>query len=75
MTELIGALSNPPKINPRKLDHILTQVTEEERVALVKALAEPAVWSADSLARTLTGLNYKVSSSSVKRYRREVLGL
>lgn len=75
MTELLGALGNPPKINPRKLDHILTQVTEEERTALEAALAEPETWSADALAKTLTGLNYKVSSSSVKRYRREVLGL
>jgi hypothetical protein len=75
LTELIGALSNPPKINPRKLDHILTQVTEEEKDALETALSEPDVWSADALSKTLTELNYKVSASSVKRYRREVLGL
>jgi hypothetical protein len=75
LTELLGALASPPKINPRRLDHILAQVSEEEKDALETALAEPAVWSADSLAKTLTAQNYKVSSSSVKRYRREVLGL
>lgn len=75
MTELLGALGNPPKINPRRLDHILAQVTEEEKDALETALADPSVWSADSLAKTLSGQNYKVSASSVKRYRREVLGL
>lgn len=72
---LLNALNNPPKFNPRKLDHVLAKVTPEEKDALETALAEPTVWSAEALAKTLTELNYSVSASSVKRYRREVLGL
>lgn len=72
MTLLKTLKKAPP--SGRKLDQILAKVSDDERVALEEALGSPE-WSSAALARTLTALVQKVSSSTVERYRKDVLGL
>lgn len=72
---LLDALKSPQESYPRKVNLILEKVTPDERAALEEALGKPKEWSAEALAKTLTELVEPIGASSIKRYRREVLGL
>ena len=70
---LLDALTEPPRPKGHKLDEILDVLEQGERTALLNALSNPAVWSSEALANLLRGHGHKVSSSSVRRYRADVL--
>lgn len=72
---LLDTLQKPPAKRTYKVTTILAKVTEAEREALVNALATPSEWSAQALADTLSELVQPIAASSIKRYRKEVLGL
>lgn len=71
---LLDALKDKPTPARRKIDTILSRVNKDEKLALEEALRSPE-WSSAALASTLTAIVSPVSESSVRRYRREILGL
>lgn len=74
---IIAALETAPVKSKRKVDQLLaTLSTPEEEVAVLDALRDAQKWDADTLARVLTNnSSVKVSASSVRRYRMDVLGM
>lgn len=69
---LVDALSTPPA--KTKIDKILSEVTEAEREALLEALGG-SVWSSEALAELLKAQGHITSETSIRRYRRNVLGV
>lgn len=74
---IIAALETAPVKSKRKIDQLLAVLeTEEERNAVLEAVADDQKWEADTLARVLSNnSSVKVSASSVRRYRQDVLGM
>lgn len=75
MADLIDALEGLKRPKHRhKLVSVLLKLEANEANALQTALEDPA-YSSESLARALRASGHSVGVSSVKRYRRDVLGL
>lgn len=73
---LQDALKSPPaKKNQHKMLGILAELPRADREALTVALNSPDEWSADKLAELLNEFDMPIAPSSVKRYRRDVLGI
>lgn len=72
---LLDALKESPKARPtHRVAEILSLCSDEERTAIETTLRD-AVWSSERLADVLSSHGHKVSESSVRRYRRDVLGM
>lgn len=69
---LVDALSTPPQ--KTKIGRILAEVTPAEKEAVEKALRDPE-WTSEALAAVLTDKVSQVSETSIRRYRRDVLGM
>lgn len=73
LTEELNKLKNAPK-HRHKLVGVLAELPEDEREALEEALADPTFSSA-GLARVLQAGGHPIGESSVKRFRKDVLGM
>ena len=73
---LLDALKNTPepKEPKSKIAAILLAVSHEEQASLVAALTSPE-WTHERLAEVLTDSGHPVAEASVRRYRRNVMGL
>lgn len=75
MADLIDELSGLKRPKHRhKLVGVLANLREPDRSALASALADPE-FSSEGLARALRASGTPIGSSSVKRFRRDVLGM
>lgn len=73
---MIGGLvqAKDESIHRRKLDSVLKGLDSANRAALEEAMGDPE-YTSEALSRALRGSGVKISSSSVRRYRRDVLGV
>lgn len=73
---LLDELTAPvPRATPKsKIAAILQKVSGPEQQALVDALTSPD-WTNERLAEVLTASGHPVAEASVRRYRRDVMGL
>lgn len=72
MIDELSGLKNP---KPRhKLVNVLKNLKEPERSALASALADPELPS-EGIARALRASGHPIGVSSVKRFRKDVLGV
>lgn len=69
---LLDALQTKPEPK-NKVAAILLKLSPEEKAALETALKSPE-WTHERLAAVLTASGHEVSESSVRRYRKAVLG-
>lgn len=75
MADLIDELAGLKTKQPRhKLVGVLKSLKEPERSALADALADPTLPSA-GIGRALRASGHPIGDTSVKRFRRELLGL
>ena len=75
MADLIDGLASLKTQKHRhKLASVLANLKEPERSALASALADPEL-SSEGIARALRASGHPIGVSSVKRFRREVLGM
>jgi hypothetical protein len=75
VADLIDGLTQLKRPKPRhKLVGVLANLSEPQRSALAGALADPELPSA-GIARALRASGHPIGESSVKRFRRDVLGV
>lgn len=60
--------------NATKIDGFLNRLSPEDRKLVEDALESPE-WSSEGLARFFTKRGTRMSSTTVRRYRRNVLGM
>ena len=75
VADLIDGLASlkTPK-HRHKLVSVLANLLEPDRSALASALADPEL-SSEGIARALRASGHPIGVSSVKRFRRDVLGM
>jgi hypothetical protein len=73
LTDELDKLKNAPK-HRHKLVRVLKELPDDEQEALEGALADPTFSSA-GLARALRAGGHPIGESSVKRFRKDVLGM
>jgi hypothetical protein len=75
VADLIDELSGLKSLKPRhKLVGVLANLPTLEREALASALADPEL-SSEGIGRALRASGHTIGVSSVKRFRRDVLGM
>jgi hypothetical protein len=73
LTDELDKLKNAPK-HRHKLVGVLEKLPQPDKGILEDALGEPSFSSA-ALARALRASGHPIGETSVKRYRRDVLGM
>lgn len=59
---------------PRKLDTLMQKLEVSELAALEEALGS-SEWSSAGISRALRASGHNISSTAVKRYRKDVMGM
>lgn len=73
LAEILNGLRQAPK--PRhKLVGVLEKLEQDDKEALEAALQDPTL-SSEGIARALRASGHTIGVSSVKRFRRDVLGM